>query len=281
MTESSPSPTRRPDQRLEGRVALIAGASRGLGAAVAERFAAEGAHVVLAARTVGGLEEVDDRIRKNGGSATLVPLDLANAGQIDALGASLFERFHRLDVLVANAAMLGDLGPLAYSNPARWQKVIDLNLTGPYRLIRSMDPLLRLSPAGRAIFVTDAVGQTPTAYWGAYAVSKAGLEMLAGLYAAETVKTTIRVNTIDPGPLATTLRSGAFPGEPRDRQPNPATATDAFVRLAEATCTDHGTLVRARLAQPDRSALPEDAAAPGSTEAQAPGAENDKTERTG
>lgn len=276
MTEPSSTPRR----RLEGRIALIAGASRGLGAAVAERFAAEGAHVVLAARTVGGLEEVDDRIRKTGGTATLVPLDLAKPDQTDALGASLFERFRRLDVLVANAAMLGDLGPLAYSNPARWQKVIDLNLTGPYRLIRSMDPLLRLSPAGRAIFVTDAVGQMPTAYWGAYAVSKAGLEMLAGLYAAETVKTAIRVNTIDPGPLATTLRSGAFPGEPRDRQPSPATATDAFVRLAEETCTDHGTLVRARPTRADRSAPTEP---PGSTASPVHQSRTDdtKTQRAG
>ncbi|MFI4988635.1 MAG: SDR family NAD(P)-dependent oxidoreductase, partial [Alphaproteobacteria bacterium] len=171
---------------LAGRVALITGASRGIGAAVAKRFAAEGAHVILAARTVGGLEEVDDAIQAAGGTATLVPLDLKDVEQIDRLGAALYERYRKLDILVGNAAVLGVLSPLGHIDPEVWAEVMAVNLTANWRLIRSMDPLLRQAEAGRAIFVTSRAGSGVFPYWGAYAASKAALEMMVRTYAGET-----------------------------------------------------------------------------------------------
>lgn len=231
--------------RLAGRIALITGASRGIGAAVATRYAAEGAHVVLAARTVGGLEEVDDAVRAVGGSATLVPVDLAKHDQIDVLGKSIHDRFGRLDIVVGNAAMLGSPGPIAYSNPKDWGRVIDLNLTANFRLIRSMDPLLRASDAGRAIFVTAGAARRLTPFGNAYAVSKAGLEMMVRLYASEVEKTAIRVNLVDPGIVRTKLRAQGFPGEDPQRHPPPDAVTEAFVRLAEPSFNDNGTIVDA------------------------------------
>jgi NAD(P)-dependent dehydrogenase (short-subunit alcohol dehydrogenase family) len=231
-------------KRLAGRVALVTGASRGIGAAVARRFAQEGAELVLVARTVGGLEEADDAARAVGSKATLVPLDLRDFEAIDRLGASLYERFGRLDVLVGNAAMLGTLAPAHHISPADWQQTIDLNLTANWRLIRSLDPLLRQSPAGRAIFVTADVGSLPKPFWGAYAVSKAGLETLARMYAAEIAATSaLRVNLINPGKVGTALRARAYPGEKRETLPKPDDVTEAFVRLAEAACDEQGSLV--------------------------------------
>ena len=231
-------------KRLAGRVALVTGASRGIGAAVARRFAQEGAELVLVARTVGGLEEMDDAVRAAGSKATLVPLDLRDFDAIDRLGASLYERFGRLDVLVGNAAMLGTLSPAHHIAPTDWQQTIDLNLTANWRLIRSLDPLLRQSPAGRAIFVTADVGSLPKPFWGAYAVSKAGLETLVRMYAAEIAATSaLRVNLIDPGKVGTALRARAYPGEKRETLPKPENVTEAFVRLAEAACDEQGSLV--------------------------------------
>lgn len=230
--------------RLSGRIALITGASRGIGAAVAKRFAAEGAQVILAARTVGGLEEVDDAIRAAGhGSATLVPMDLAKPDQVDALGASIYQRFGRLDVVVGNAAMLGALSPVAHSDPVLWQKVIDLNLIANYRLIRTLDPLLRAGDSGRAIFVTSGVARGVFPYWSAYAVSKAALEMLVKLYAAEVAKTRVRINLVDPGIVRTAMRASAFPGEDPEKHPPPEAITEVFVRLAEPSCQETGALV--------------------------------------
>jgi NAD(P)-dependent dehydrogenase (short-subunit alcohol dehydrogenase family) len=233
-----------PSGRLAGRLALITGASRGLGAAVAKRFAAEGAQLVLVARTVGGLEEVDDAVRAAGGSATLVPLDLADFDAIDRLGQSLHERFGRLDVLVGNAGVLGTLSPVGHIRVRDWTDVINLNLTANWRLIRSLDPLLRASDAGRAIFVTDSVARRPKAFWGAYAAAKAGLETLVRVYADETARTTsLRVNLIDPGRLRTRLRARAYPGERPETVPAPDSAADAFVALAEPACARHGELI--------------------------------------
>ena len=232
--------------RLAGRLALITGASRGLGAAVAKRFAAEGAQLVLTARTVGGLEEVDDAVRAAGGAATLVPLDLADFDAIDRLGLSLYERFGRLDVLVGNAAFLGTLSPVGHITPRDWAAVVNLNLTANWRLIRSLDPLLRKSDAGRAIFVTDALARAPKAYWGAYAATKAALETLVRVYADEVAGTKIRVNLLDPGRLRTALRARAYPGERPDSLPPPESATEAFVALAEPQCTRHGEIVSAQ-----------------------------------
>jgi len=229
--------------RLAGRLALVTGASRGLGAAVAKRFAAEGAQLILVARTVGGLEEVDDAVRAAGSSATLVPLDLADFDAIDRLGQSLYERFGRLDILVGNAGGLGALSPVGHIRVRDWSETINLTLTANWRLIRSLDPLLRASEAGRAIFVTDAVARRPRAFWGAYAAGKAGLEALVRVYADETARTNLRVNLVDPGRLRTRLRAKAYPGEKPESVPAPESAVDAFVALAEAGCTRHGELI--------------------------------------
>lgn len=230
-------------RRLDGKIALITGASRGIGAAVAKAYAAEGAQLVLAARTIGGLEEVDDAVRKAGGKpTTLVPLDLAKFEQIDALGAALSEKFGRLDILVGNAAILGNLSPVAHAEPKMWQNVIDVNLTANYRLLRSLDPLLRQSEAGRALFVTSGAAKAAFAYWGAYAVSKAGLEMLVRSYAAENAKTAIRANLIDPGIVATAMRAQAYPGEDAASLPHPETISSLFVDLVLTSFKENGKL---------------------------------------
>jgi NAD(P)-dependent dehydrogenase (short-subunit alcohol dehydrogenase family) len=228
-----------PERRLAGRLALVTGASRGLGAAIARRFAAEGAELVLLARTVGGLEEVDDAVRAAGSRATLVPFDLADFPAIDRLGAALHERHGRLDVLVGNAGILGTLSPLAHIEPRDWQRVIDVNLTANWRLIRSLDPLLRAGPAGRAVFVTSSLGQVPRAYWGGYAVAKAGLEQLAGIYAHEVAMTPVKVNLVDPGRLRTRMRAEAYPGEDPTTLALPESVTDIFVELADAASLRH------------------------------------------
>ena len=229
--------------RLDGRIALVTGASRGLGAAVAVRFAAAGAHVVLLARSVGGLEATDDAIRAAGGAATLIPLDLLEFDKIDQLGAALSQRFGRLDILVGAAAVLGTLSPIGHFDPKAWQEVMAVNATANWRLVRALDPLLRLSPAGRAVFVTCAVARDLPPYWGAYAASKAALEAMVRVYAAEMAQTTVRANLIDPGPLGTRLRAAAFPREDRARLRPPEEAAEAFVALAVAECEANGTLV--------------------------------------
>ena len=244
MSDTSTAAAKPAAGRLAGRIALVTGASRGIGAAVAARVAAEGAQLILTARTVGGLEEVDDAVRAAGGDgATLVPLNLRHFDKIDQLGASLFERFGQIDVLVANAGMLGVLSPAAHVEPKLWQQTLDLNLTANWRLIRSLDPLLRRSPAGRAIFVTASPASATPAYWSPYAASKAGLEALVRCYAAEVVKTDLRVNLLDPGPTRTLLRAKAFPGEDDSKLPSPDAVTEPFVALAEAGCQKHGELV--------------------------------------
>lgn len=229
--------------RLQGKIALITGASRGIGAAVAKAYAAEGAELVLTARTIGGLEAVDDAVRAAGGKrATLVPLDLAKFDQIDALGAALNEKFGRLDILVGNAAMLGALSPVAHADPKMWQQVMDVNLTANYRLLRSLDPLLRQAAAGRALFVTSGAAKAAFAYWGAYAASKAGLEMLVRTYAAEIAKTPVRANLLDPGIVATAMRAQAFPGEDARDLPLPEQVTSLFVDLALPSFKENGKL---------------------------------------
>ena len=231
--------------RLAGRVALITGASRGIGAAVAVRYAEEGAHVILVARTQGGLEEVDDKVREAGGEATLAPFDLTDGEAIDRLGAAVAERWKRLDVLVANAGMLGRLAPMGHFPPEEWEQVMALNVGANWRLIRAFDPLLKASDAGRAIFVTSGITQQAVPYWGAYAVSKAALEALALTYAAEVVKTDVRVNLVNPGATRTRMRAQAFPGEDPKTLPPPEALTDTFVSLAEPTFDGHGLWIAA------------------------------------
>jgi NAD(P)-dependent dehydrogenase (short-subunit alcohol dehydrogenase family) len=226
--------------RLAGRVALVTGASRGIGQALAQRLALDGAHVVLIARTVGGLEEADDAIRRAGGSATLIPQDLSDGAKLDVLGAVLLERFGRLDILVGAAAELGTLAPAAHSDPKVWDRVQSVNVSANMRLIRTLDPLLRASDAGRALFLTDQVGHQPTAYWNAYAASKAALEMLALTWAAELLRTNLKVNLADPGPTRTKLRAKAFPGEKPDLLPTPEDAAAWLLDFLLPSCPHHG-----------------------------------------
>ena len=195
---------------LSGRRALVTGASRGIGAAVARAFAAAGAHVILLARTAGALEALDDEIRAGGGQATLMPMDLLRLEEIDRIGPALAERFGGLDILVGNAAMLGTLGPVPHGVAVEWNKVFALNYGANFRLIRTLDPLLRASPAGRAIFTTSGLAHKPLAYWGAYCASKAALSMLAQVYAAETAATALRVNLVDPGIVDTAMLRAAY-----------------------------------------------------------------------
>ncbi|NQW52873.1 MAG: SDR family NAD(P)-dependent oxidoreductase [Rhodospirillales bacterium] len=229
--------------RLAGRVALITGASRGLGAAAALAYAAEGAHCVLVARTVGGLEEVDDRIKAVGGSATLVPLDITDGPGIDRLGQALFDRFGRLDVLLGNAAILGTLSPMGHFEPKVFEQVMAVNVTANWRLIRSMDPLLRRSDAGRAIFVTSGASRRIIPYWGAYATSKAALDMMVGIYAAEVAHTQVKANLFNPGPMRTFMRREAFPGEDEAQQIPPEAHGESLIQLAMPACTMNGEWV--------------------------------------
>lgn len=222
---------------LSGRIALVTGASRGIGAAVAKRYAKEGAHVILVARTNGALEEVDDEIKQNGGTSTIVPLNLKHGDKIDQLGGVIAERWGKLDILVGNAAALGRLSPLSHIPPKIWNEVMEVNVNANWRLIRSFDPLIRQSNAGRVLFVTSDVVNTPPAYWGAYTASKAALEALAKTYSAELAQTNVKVNLIDPGIVATSMREAAMPGENPETIPSPESVTDLFVHAISEDCT--------------------------------------------
>jgi NAD(P)-dependent dehydrogenase (short-subunit alcohol dehydrogenase family) len=198
---------------LANKIALVTGASRGIGYATALALARSGAHVVAVARTVGGLEELDDAIRAAGGSATLVPLDLKDYAGIARLAGALTERYRRLDILIGNAAILGPLSPLGHVEPPAWDEVIAINVTANWHLIRCMDALLRASDAGRAVFVGSGISAHPRAYWGPYSVTKAALQALALTYAAETATTNVRVNLFNPGRTRTRMRATVMPGE--------------------------------------------------------------------
>ncbi len=234
------------EKPLAGRVALVTGASRGIGAAVAYAYAAAGAHVIATARNTKALEVLDDQIRAAGGRSTLLPLDLLDHEKIDTLGPVLAQKFGRLDIFVGNAAMLGTLSPLGHVKANEWDRVIALNLSANFRLIRTLDPLLRASDAGRVIWVTSSAAHGDRAYWGAYAASKAGLESLARSYKAETEKTNIKVNLIDPGRVATTMRAEAYPGENPNTLPAPDEIIAPFLNLASPSCVLHGERVGAQ-----------------------------------
>jgi NAD(P)-dependent dehydrogenase (short-subunit alcohol dehydrogenase family) len=229
---------------LADRIALVTGASRGIGYAAALALAEAGAHVVALARTVGGLEELDDAIRAagSGGSATLVPLDLKDHAGIDRLALALHERFGRLDALVGNAGILGPLSPLGHVEASAWDDVIAVNVTANWRLIRAMDPLLRASDAGRVVFVSSGVAARGLAYWGPYAVSKAALEALARTYAAETASTKVRVNVLTPGPTRTRMRAQAMPGEDPMTLKTPDKVAEAIVELCLPSMQESGKL---------------------------------------
>ncbi|RFC66186.1 SDR family NAD(P)-dependent oxidoreductase [Fulvimarina endophytica] len=218
--------------RLDGRVALVTGASRGIGYELAAALAAEGAHVYCVARTVGGLEELDDRIRRTGGSATLVPLDLLDYEGIDRLGAAIFERHRKLDVMVANAGMLGVLSPIGHIEPKTFEKTLATNVTSVWRLIRSLDPLLRASDAGRAIMMSSGAAHSAKAYWSLYAATKAAVEAMTKSWANETAKTNLKVNSVNPGATATKMRAQAMPGEDPKTLPTPQEVASKILPLA-------------------------------------------------
>lgn len=230
---------------MEGRLALVTGASRGIGRAVALELARAGAHVVALARTQGALEELDDEIRRVGGDATLVPCDLKDSEALDRLGAALHERWGHLDVLVANAGVLGPITPIGHVDPKSWDNVLAVNLTANYRLIRSLDPLLRASDAGRVVFLSSAAGHRAEMkpYWGPYAITKAALDALARTYAAETATTSnVVVTAVNPGPLRTRMRAAAMPGEDPETLKRPEELAPAIVTLCSPEFRDTGKL---------------------------------------
>jgi len=223
-------------KRLAGRTAVITGASRGIGRAVALGFAREGAHVIAIARTKGALEELDDDIRAEGGAASLITLNLRQGDKVDALGPTLYQRWPHIDIFVANAGVLGTLTPVAHIQDRDWDEVMGVNVTANMRLIRTLDPLLRRSDAGRAIFVSSGVADAPRAYWGEYATSKSALETLALTYAAETAQTPMCVNIVNPGRTRTAMRAAAYPGEDPASLKAPGAVVPLFVDLAAPDC---------------------------------------------
>lgn len=225
---------------LSGRLAVVTGASRGIGRAAALAFARAGAHVVAVARTQGALEELDDEIRAAGGAATLVPVDLKDFEAIDRLGAAIHERWGKLDVLLANGAILGPISPLGHVLPKAWDEILAVNVTANWRLIRSLDPLLRASDAGRALFVTSGASWKNLAYWGPYAATKAALNSLAMTYAAETAATAIKVTLVNPGPLRTRMREMAMPGEDPMTLKTPEDLAPHLVAIAAPAWTQSG-----------------------------------------
>jgi NAD(P)-dependent dehydrogenase (short-subunit alcohol dehydrogenase family) len=227
---------------LASKIALVTGASRGIGRATALALARAGAHVVALARTQGGLEELDDAIKKEGGSATLVPADLRDFDALDRLGAALHERYGRLDVLVGNAGQSGNLSPLAHVDVKDWDEVMAVNVTANWRLLRSFDLLLRQAEAARGVFISSGRTYKSASYWGPYSVSKAALEMLVRTYASETEKTNVKVNLFNPGPTRTRMRAKAMPGEDPMTLPTPEEVADYILPLCLPTCTESGNI---------------------------------------
>jgi len=216
---------------LEGKIALVTGASRGIGYAIAKTLAGQGAHIIAVARTIGGLEELDDEIKELGSSATLVPLDLKDYDGIDRMGQSIYDRFGHLDVLIGNAGILGTLSPLGHIDPKVWNDLMAINVTANWRLIRSFDPLLKQAKSARAVFLSSGAATKSLAYWGGYATSKAALETLIKTYASETASADIKVNLLNPGPIATALRAKAMPGEDPETVPKAIDLAKAMLEL--------------------------------------------------
>lgn len=229
-------------KEFEGRVAVVTGASRGIGYQLAKSLGSKGAHVIAIARTVGGLEDLDDEIQAAGGQATLVPVDLTDYDALDRLGAAIFERWKKLDILVGNAAILGLLSPLGHISPKDFEKAMATNVTANWRLIRSLDLLLRQSDAARVLFMTGAHAHSCTAYWGIQAVTKAALEALARTYANETLKTNVKINLADPGPVRTGLRAKAMPGEDPEKIAKPEDVVPSLLKLLGPDVAETGKL---------------------------------------
>ncbi|MBC2884587.1 SDR family NAD(P)-dependent oxidoreductase [Ochrobactrum sp. CM-21-5] len=231
---------------LTGRLALVTGASRGIGYFLSLELAKRGAHVIAVARTVGGLEELDDDIRKVGGNATLVPLDIADMEAIDRLGGSIHERWGKLDIMVANAGVLGTITPIGHMEAKTFEKVMNINVTSVWRLIRSTDPLLRASDAGRAILLSSGVAHTCRAFWGPYAASKAAVEVLGRSWAEEAKQTKLRINSVNPGATRTAMRAQAMPGEDPETLPTPQSVAEKIVKLADPALDVTGKLYDVR-----------------------------------
>ncbi|MEK1876373.1 MAG: SDR family NAD(P)-dependent oxidoreductase [Rhizobium altiplani] len=228
---------------LEGKIALVTGASRGIGYFTALELAKAGAHVIACARTVGGLEDLDDAIKAAGGSAaTLVPFDLADMNAIDALGASIFERWGKLDILVANAGVLGVISPIGHVEAKTFEKVMNINVTATWRLIRSVDPLLSRSDAGRAVILSSGAAHKCRPFWGPYSASKAAVEALARTWAGETQRTPLRITSVDPGATRTAMRAQAVPGEDPEALPHPSKVAKAILPLVGPDVTETGKL---------------------------------------
>ncbi|MEL7430069.1 MAG: SDR family NAD(P)-dependent oxidoreductase [Pseudomonadota bacterium] len=227
---------------LAGKIALVTGASRGIGYHASLALARAGAHVIAVARTSGGLEELDDEIQALGATATLVPLDLLDHDAIDRLGASIHERWGKLDILVGNAGMLGGLSPVEYLEPKTFEKVMGLNVTSNWRLIRATSQLLRASSHGRAIFMTSSIASENRPFWSAYAASNAALQSMVSTWAAENAKTALRINLLDPGPMATALRAAAMPGEDRTGIGHPSEVGDKLLPLCAEGLAETGKL---------------------------------------
>jgi NAD(P)-dependent dehydrogenase (short-subunit alcohol dehydrogenase family) len=227
-------------RELENRIAVVTGASRGIGKSAALALARQGAHVIAIARTQGGLEELDDKIKAMGGSATLVPADVKDFPALDRLGAAIHERWGRLDILIGNAGVLGKLSPLGHIEPKSWDEVMAINVTANWRLIRSLDPLLKCSEDGRAIFVTSGAAQKTFAYWGTYSISKAALEALVKTYAAEVATTKVTANMFSPGPTRTRMRALAMPGEDPETLPTPDEVAEQLVQMCLPSFRDNG-----------------------------------------
>ncbi|QPC87299.1 SDR family NAD(P)-dependent oxidoreductase [Mesorhizobium sp. NBSH29] len=240
-----------PAPDLSNRVALVTGASRGIGYQIAKQMAAAGAHVIAVARTVGGLEELDDEIkaehaRTGKGEATLVPLDLTDMAGIDRLGGAIHERWKKLDILVANAGVLGVISPIGHVEAKVFDKVMAVNVTGTWRLIRSVDPLLRQSDAGRAIILSSSAAHSGRAFWAPYAASKAAVEALARSWADETKSMALRVNIADPGGTRTAMRALAFPGEDPATLPAPAVTAARIMQMASPKLERTGLIYQAK-----------------------------------
>ena len=231
--------------KLINKLAVVTGASRGIGAATAKYLAREGAHVILVARTRGGLEEVDDEIRKTGGKATLVPMDLTDYNRIDEMGATIFQRFGKLDILISNAGLLGTLGPLSQIDTKVWEQTMAVNVTANWRLIRSLDPLLRLSTSGHAIFLTSSAAQYHRAFWGLYATSKIALEMIVSTYAKETSGSNIAAILFNPGRTRTKMRAQAYPSEDPKTNKRPEFVAQQLVDLITLKDNLNGKVITA------------------------------------
>ncbi len=227
---------------LDNKIALVTGASRGIGAAVAKRFANEGAHLILVSRNQVALEKIDDEIRSFGTKPTLVPIDITDDKNMDLMASEIAKRFGKIDILVGNAAILGPLSPLSHYQPKVWKNIFEVNFHANWRLIRNFEMLLKQSTSGRAIFVTSGLARKVRAYWGPYSASKAALEKMVMDWSEEVKKTNIKVNIIDPGRVRTDMRKSAYPGENPEENIKPEKITDLFVKLSSHSLKENGKI---------------------------------------